>query len=102
MSRYNILKNLDPFPDNMVGDVLAMAKDFPANVNPADVVLKVNFNKFITRFERENADILQFGSALTFDRKIATIQAVLMKYTAEAMNAIKPPEPLPLPPPVVV
>lgn len=95
-NRYNILKNLDPFPDDTVADVLAMNPQF---VDPNDVILKVNFNKFITRFEREQADLLQFGSALQFDKKISTIQSVLMGYVAEAASKIKPVAP-PAPPPI--
>lgn len=103
--RYNILKNLDPFPDSPVADVVELSKSVPGAVDEAELILKVNFNRFISRFEREQADVLQFARAAQFDKKINTIYEVLLSYANEviAKKALNPtpPAPAPVPAPVV-
>jgi len=55
----------------------------PALVNNEDLIIKIFFNSFIDRFERERAPITMFGSAITFDKKIAGIREDLVKYAQE-------------------
>ena len=45
--------------------------------------LKVNFPEWVRRFERENMNVLEFGSALPYDKKINTIKQTLLSYAAD-------------------
>ena len=42
------------------------------------VKLKINFSEFVSRFERENIDIVEFGSALPLHEKIKIIKDKLL------------------------
>ena len=48
-----------------------------------EVKVKINFNSFIDRFERENTDIVEFGKELSFDKKISILTQTLNDYGKE-------------------
>jgi len=75
--RTRILLNLDPFRHRTREEVMEMP------VNEELKLLKANFSSLIQRFERENINVVTFGEALEFDRKINSINAVLMGYVQE-------------------
>jgi hypothetical protein len=52
-------------------------------VSEQDLRIKLNFPNFVRRFERENTNILDFGDALPYTRKIEIITAELRKYADE-------------------
>ena len=52
-------------------------------VSETDMRIKLNFSNFVRRFERENMNILDFGSAIAFDKKIAAILAEFARYAEE-------------------
>jgi hypothetical protein len=81
--RFEILENLEPFPDQTVGELVNLQKATPSLVNEDDLIIKMFFNSFIDRFERERASVTAFGSAIAFDKKIAAIREDLVKYAQE-------------------
>jgi hypothetical protein len=87
LERTRILKNLLPFPDYSLEKLSTVRKDFPDMVTQRDFVVKMKFNEFIDRFEREQANINLFGSALEFDKKISLIRTEIDKYAAEYITA---------------
>ena len=48
-----------------------------------DLRIKLDFANFVRRFERENTNILEFGSAIPFARKIEIITDKLKEYARE-------------------
>ncbi len=48
-----------------------------------DLRIKLDFANFVRRFERENTNILEFGSAIPFSRKIKIITDKLKEYARE-------------------
>lgn len=52
-------------------------------VSETDLRIKLNFPTFVRRFERENTNILEFGAAIPYQRKIDTIMAEFRKYADE-------------------
>lgn len=48
-----------------------------------DLRIKLDFANFVRRFERENTNILEFGSAIPFARKIEIITNKLKEYARE-------------------
>lgn len=52
-------------------------------VDEETLKVKLNFSSLIKRFERENANILEFGSALPYEEKINIINQTLKDYVSE-------------------
>lgn len=52
-------------------------------ISETDLRIKLNFPNFVRRFERENTNILDFGAAIPYQKKIDTISAELRKYADE-------------------
>lgn len=85
INRAWILYNLNPMPHNSVEEATTL-KDLGA-VSETDFVIKIRFNNFIARFEREQTNILFFGENLTFDKKINEINQQLAIYAGEVINS---------------
>lgn len=96
IERLGILRNLEPYPDFSLSEVLGLQKSMPQIVSVLDVALKINFNAFIDRFEREQTNILQYARAIDFDKKIQGIREELEKYALEYLDKVKKfaPEPV--------
>jgi hypothetical protein len=48
-----------------------------------DLYIKANFTKFVSKFERENGSIVQFGSDITFQQKIDIIYNTFKNYVRD-------------------
>jgi len=95
--RFEILDNLEPFPDFTVADLVSLQKSTPGLVSNEDLVIKMFFNSYIDRFERERAPITAFGSAIEFSRKIDLIREDLVKYAREYVAKTAPASPATVP-----
>lgn len=73
-----ILWNLEPYRHRTIAEVREMYRNF--EVSFEDYYIKSNFSSLIARFERENISVLEFGSALNFDKKIEAIYQTLVSY----------------------
>ena len=87
IERIKILTNLNPAPFNTMDEVYAkMDKGLFGGI---DAMIKANFEKYINRFERENIDIVTFGSdaieqgTMSFNSKIDKIYSTLKKYAED-------------------
>ena len=80
IQRDEILSHLEPYP----GVTLAEMKNLGLDMSdPDNFILKLNFITFIRQFERENMNIVEFGSLIQFNRKIDIIKQKLLSYVAE-------------------
>lgn len=52
-------------------------------ISAEDMRLKLNFPSYIRRFERENTNVLAFGSEIDFAKKIDAIRNELLRYARE-------------------
>lgn len=57
-------------------------------ISYTDLMLKYNFTDYIRRFEREQINVLEFGSAISYDSKIDKITNVLRGYAAEQQPSV--------------
>ena len=81
LRRMMILAELEPFRHLSRTEVSEL---FQKNlVSETDLRMKLNFPTFVRRFERENTNILDFGSEIDYQRKIETIMAELRRYADE-------------------
>lgn len=83
LRRMLILAELEPFRHLSRQEVTDL---FGRNlVSEQDLRIKLNFPNFVRRFERENTNILEFGAAIPYQRKIDTIMAEFRRYADEQM-----------------
>lgn len=88
--RNQILEQLEPYLDYKSSELIGLQV---TNRDPESFIIKLNFNNFIQRFERENMNIVQFGSLLPFKDKISIIQNKLKSYANEQKVTIPQDEP---------
>lgn len=69
--------DLVPFPSMTIDEVQSMTF-----VREEDKRMKIYFNEYLQRFEREEADLLVFGSLLSYREKVQRIKDVLFTYNA--------------------
>lgn len=75
-----LLEQLEPYPDYTAQELISLG--IPA-IDPIGFLVKVNFTSFIFKFERENLNIVEFGSAIDLSVKISTIISKLNDYGRE-------------------
>lgn len=81
MQRMLLLKQLEPYPHKTNDEVLALFDK--GLLDKEKVILKLNFGPFIDRFERENINIIAFGSNLSLQEKIDVINKKLFEYVRQ-------------------
>lgn len=86
LRRMLILAELEPYRHLTRSEALEM---FDKNLlSENDLRIKLNFPTFVRRFERENTNILEFGSAIPYARKIETIMAEFRRYAEDMAVSI--------------
>lgn len=80
-----ILSHLEPYPDFTLAELRNLGFDA---MDGEGFMIKANFISFINRFERENTNIVEFGSLIDFDKKIQIIQGKLAEYAGEKLSKI--------------
>lgn len=86
MQRMLILKDLEPFVHRTQEQVQALQEK--GLISPEVLMLKADFMGFIRKFERENDNILEFGSKIPYAKKIETIYNTLLDYAKQ--RAVSP------------
>ena len=81
MQRMLILKQLEPYPHKTLDQVINLFSK--GLLDKQKVLIKLNFSSFIDRFERENINIMAFGTSLTLREKVNTIYQKLLDYAKE-------------------
>lgn len=81
LQRMIILSDLEPFRHRTIEQVEAMRANGLASNEEA--ILKADFTGFVRRFERENDNILEFGTAIPYQEKISNIYETLLSYAKQ-------------------
>lgn len=83
LRRMLILSELEPYRHLSRQEITEL---YERGLVPAeDMRIKLNFPALVSRFERENTNILNFGEEVPYKRKIDTIMAELRRYAQEQM-----------------
>jgi hypothetical protein len=77
-----MLLNLNPMPHNSLEEAKALLDTGAVSDN--DFIIKARFNAFISRFEREQTNIIFFGENEDFDKRISKIYEQLKMYADES------------------
>lgn len=81
LQRMLILNDLEPYRHRTQDEVKALRE---LNlVSDAELILKADFMGFVKRFERENDNILEFGTAVPYSEKINNIYKTLLSYAEQ-------------------
>lgn len=81
MRRMLLMAELEPYRHLSRSEVVDL---YGRNlISETDMRIKLNFSNFVRRFERENMNILDFGNAIAFDKKIAAIYDAFVRYAEE-------------------
>lgn len=81
LQRMLILKQLEPYPHKTLDEVLRLSEK--GLLDQRKVLLKINFSAYIDRFERENINIILFGTNISLKDKINIINEKLLSYVDE-------------------
>ena len=84
LRRMLILSDLEPFRHSTPDEVLRYFEKGLATAE--EVRLKSDFTNYVRRFERENGNILEFGSNIEYREKINNIYQTLIDYAKEKTN----------------
>lgn len=84
--RADIIDELDPMPNKTMEEAIAILEN--GGVDKINFIIKSNLLRFVKRFERENTDVVNFGSLTNYNRKIEQILESFKMY-AEEMNVVK-------------
>lgn len=84
LRRMLILSELEPYRHLSRAEATDLFKE--NIISEEDLRIKLNFPNFVRRFERENMNILEFGSELPYERKIAIITDEFRKYASELVS----------------
>lgn len=76
--RMLLLSELEPYKHLMRDEVINLYDK--GLISKDELLIKLNFANLIKRFERENINILEFGTQIPFNKKIDTIKSELIKY----------------------
>ena len=79
--RMLVLGDLEPYRHLSRKEVMELQGKGIATME--DVIIKLNFPDFIRRFERENMDVVEFGSDADYDKKIQAVSERLKAYAQE-------------------
>ena len=85
LRRMRLLAELEPFRHLSRQEVAELHEK--NLVSDTDLRIKLNFPNFVRRFERENTNVLDFGTEIPYQRKIETIMAEFRKYADEQAPA---------------
>lgn len=85
LQRMQILADLEPLRHLTKDEALNAFKE--GVIDPVALRVKLNFPELVRRFERENTNIVEFGSAIPYSKKIDIIAETLAGYVrTEAQN----------------
>jgi len=76
-----IENNLNPAPYSTVDE--SYRKREMGVMTSEDLYIKANFTKFVSKFERDNGSIVEFGSDITFQQKIDIIYNAFKNYVKD-------------------
>lgn len=81
LQRMLILNDLEPYRHRTQDEVKALRE--LGLVSDAELILKADFMGFVKQFERDNDNILEFGTAVPYSDKIKNIYQTLLHYAEQ-------------------
>lgn len=97
LRRVELLRQLEPYQHLTINDLIQLNSS--ALLDLRDVELKLNFSKYVDRFERENGNVLMFRPDLPMSERIKLIGNKIKEYVDDSMANrpkvdVQPPKPV--------
>lgn len=86
IGRYKILKELEPYQNNTLEELIELNQKNPAIFKQEDLILKADFQRYIDRFEREFGNIAIFGKRLELNERVNKVKKQLYNYVTEQIE----------------
>ena len=86
LERMITLRHLEPYRHYTLDELMRLSDK--QLLDPQLLSIKINFNRFVDKFERENVNILDFGSKMAFRDKINKISETLKSYERDEKNQL--------------
>lgn len=80
LQRMLILKQLEPYRHYSIEELKELEDKIPNTVDKELLNIKLNFSSYVDRFERENTNIMEFGTTIPFNKKIDIILNQFKQY----------------------
>lgn len=90
INRAELLNQLEPWPELSISECTALSLNLKF---PEKFLLKIDFAKFVRKFERQNGDILFWGSLLSLDKKVDKLTEILIQFATDEERTAKKLEP---------
>lgn len=81
LQRMIILSDIEPYRHLNLEEVINL--NGKGLISDEEVLLKADFAGFVRRFERENGNIIMFGTQMDYPKKIDTIKQTLLTYATK-------------------
>ena len=88
LAKSKFLSFVEPYQGQTIDEVQTTKKDFPSLISDVDFVIKINFDRFVKRFELEEMPI---GTLLVKDKeefkvKVDTVKKKFLEYAAQLIE----------------
>lgn len=80
LQRVKIYENIEPYQSYTIQELKNLGVDL---TDPTGFAIKLNFDNFVNRYEREYGSLVTIGQGMDFNTKIKTINAKLTEYANE-------------------
>lgn len=87
LQRVLLLKQIEPFRHSTIAEVIDYHSKGLASLE--EVLVKLHFDTYIDRFERENTNVIDFGASDSLENKIKTIKNKIYDYAREQSKTLK-------------
>lgn len=84
LRRVELLRQLEPYQHLTINDIIQL--NGSALLDLRDVELKLNFSKYVDKFERENGNVLMYRVDLPLSERVSLIGSKLKEYVDDAMK----------------
>ncbi|MEA2037422.1 MAG: hypothetical protein U9O94_07975, partial [Nanoarchaeota archaeon] len=81
LKRLDIMLNVEPYPHKNISELTLLYDK--GLVSQEDFVIKINFNSFVKRFERENGLIENFGNLVDLKTRVNSINETFKRYVKD-------------------
>lgn len=85
LQRMSLLAELEPYRHLSRSEMVELYEK--GLISEDELLIKLNFANFVRRFERENTNILEFGTKIDFDKKVNIINNEFKRYANESKDS---------------
>ena len=82
--RAEVIRDLDPLPEKNIDETIKIFEN--GGIDKINFIIKSNLVNFVRRFERDNINLVDFGSDINYAQKIKSILTEFKNYAGEQQD----------------